>query len=110
MNLPERIGLALLRRREFLRARAELETYSERELNADLRLSRSDIPDLAAATADERVAAFVRGRPAHRRARGGDVLARMARAAAQALTVYGAGTWTLAARGPASRGVAGPRR
>ena len=48
MNLPKRIEHALLRRRECRRVRAELETYSERELNADLRLSRSDIPDLAA--------------------------------------------------------------
>ena len=48
MKLSKRIGLALLRRRERRRVRAELETYSERELNADLRLSRSDIPDLAA--------------------------------------------------------------
>ena len=48
MNLSQRIGLALLRRRECRRVRAELETYSERELNADLRLNRSDIPDLAA--------------------------------------------------------------
>jgi len=48
MNLSQRIGLALLRRRECRRVRAELETYSERELSADLRLNRSDIPDLAA--------------------------------------------------------------
>jgi hypothetical protein len=48
MNLSKRIGLALLRRRECRRVRAELETYPERELNADLRLNRSDIPDLAA--------------------------------------------------------------
>jgi uncharacterized protein YjiS (DUF1127 family) len=48
MNLLKRIEHALLRRRECRRVRAELETYSERELNADLRLSRSDIPDLAA--------------------------------------------------------------
>src|SRR3954468_14581447 len=36
------------RQRECRRVRAKLETYSERELNADLRLNRSDIPDLAA--------------------------------------------------------------
>ena len=48
MNLLKRIGHALLRRRECRRVRAELETYSERELNADLRLNRSDIPALAA--------------------------------------------------------------
>src|SRR5690348_16994438 len=48
MNLLKRIEHALLRRRECRRVRAELETYSQRELNADLRLNRSDIPDLAA--------------------------------------------------------------
>ena len=48
MNLLKHIEHALRRQRECRRVRAELETYSERELNADLRLSRSDIPDLAA--------------------------------------------------------------
>src|SRR3954452_7269970 len=48
MNLLKHIGHALLRRRECRRVRAELETYSERELSADLRLNRSDIPALAA--------------------------------------------------------------
>jgi len=48
MNLLKHVGLALLRRRECRRVRAELETYSERELSADLRLNRSDIPDVAA--------------------------------------------------------------
>ena len=48
MNLLKRIEHALLRQRECRRVRAELETYSERELNADLRLNRSGIPDLAA--------------------------------------------------------------
>jgi hypothetical protein len=42
------LRLAWLRRREYLRVRAELETYSARELAADLRLNRSDIPELAA--------------------------------------------------------------
>ena len=48
MNLLKHIEHALLRQRECRRVRAELETYSERELNADLRLNRSDIPALAA--------------------------------------------------------------
>ena len=56
-GLPERIGLALLWRREFRKVRAELGCYSERELTADLRLSRSEIPAIAAEAADERVAA-----------------------------------------------------
>ena len=47
MNVLKHVGHALLRRREYRRVRAELETYSERELSADLRLNRSDIPDLA---------------------------------------------------------------
>ena len=48
MNFLKHIEHVLLRQRECRRVRAELETYSERELNADLRLNRSDIPDLAA--------------------------------------------------------------
>ena len=48
MNLLKHIEHALRRQRECRRVRAELETYSERELSADLRLDRSDIPDLAA--------------------------------------------------------------
>ena len=48
MNLLKHVEHALLRRRECRRVRAELGTYSERELNADLRLNRSDILDLAA--------------------------------------------------------------
>jgi uncharacterized protein YjiS (DUF1127 family) len=57
MGLPERIGLALLWRREFRRVRAELDRYSERELTADLRLSPSEVPAIAAEAADEYVAA-----------------------------------------------------
>ena len=48
MNLLNHVEHALRRRRECRRVRAELETYSERELSADPRLNRSDIPDLAA--------------------------------------------------------------
>jgi hypothetical protein len=36
MDLSKRVGLALLRRREGRRVRTELETCSERELDADL--------------------------------------------------------------------------
>jgi hypothetical protein len=42
------LRLAWQRRRAYLKTRAELETYSARELAADLRLNRSDIPELAA--------------------------------------------------------------
>jgi hypothetical protein len=56
-GLAERNGLALLRRREFRSVRAELGCYSERELTADLRLSPSEVPALAAEAADEYVAA-----------------------------------------------------
>ena len=48
MDLLKRIQLAWLRRREFLKAQAELESHSQRELAIDLRMNRSDIPDLAA--------------------------------------------------------------
>jgi uncharacterized protein YjiS (DUF1127 family) len=45
--LTTRIRLAWQREREYRRARAELETYSARELAADLRLNPSDIPAIA---------------------------------------------------------------
>jgi hypothetical protein len=61
MDLLNYLKLALIRRRAFLKASAELESYSERELMADLRLNRSAIPAIAAEAADQRVAAFVQG-------------------------------------------------
>jgi uncharacterized protein YjiS (DUF1127 family) len=70
-GLRERLALARLRRREFRAVRAELERYSERELNADLGLSRSAIPEIAAEAADRRVAAFVRAHPEYREGWGG---------------------------------------
>src|SRR5687768_2127656 len=54
-GLPQRLELARRRRREFRKVRAELESYSERELMSDLRLTRSDIPAIAAQAAEERV-------------------------------------------------------
>jgi hypothetical protein len=68
MNLLNHLKLALIRRREFLKVRAELESYSERELMADLRLNRSAIPAVAAEAADQRVAALVQSHPEYRRA------------------------------------------
>ena len=47
LGLTGRLRQALQRRRAYLKTRAELETYSARELAADLRLNRSDIPELA---------------------------------------------------------------
>jgi hypothetical protein len=68
MDLLNYLKLALIRRRAFLKASAELESYSERELMADLRLNRSAIPAIAAEAADQRVTAFVRSHPEYRRA------------------------------------------
>jgi uncharacterized protein YjiS (DUF1127 family) len=68
MNILRSIELARLRHSEYRKARAELETYSERELHSDLRLNRSDIPDIAAEAADARVAEFVRAHPEYRAA------------------------------------------
>jgi uncharacterized protein YjiS (DUF1127 family) len=48
LGLTTRLRQALKQRRAYLKTRAELETYSARELAADLRLSRSDIPEFAA--------------------------------------------------------------
>ncbi len=48
LGLTGRVRESLQQRRAYLKTRAELETYSARELAADLRLNRSDIPELAA--------------------------------------------------------------
>ncbi|MCC2665625.1 MAG: hypothetical protein K0R41_2046 [Geminicoccaceae bacterium] len=48
LDLTVRLRQGLQQRRAYLKTRAELETYSARELAADLRLNRSDIPELAA--------------------------------------------------------------
>jgi hypothetical protein len=68
MNLLNHLKLALIRHRAFRKVSAELESYSERELMADLRLNRSAIPAIAAEAADQRVAALVRSHPEYRRA------------------------------------------
>jgi uncharacterized protein YjiS (DUF1127 family) len=69
MNILRSLELAWLRHSEYRKARAELDSYSERQLNTDLRLNRSDIPDIAAEAADARVAEFVRANPEYRQAR-----------------------------------------
>jgi uncharacterized protein YjiS (DUF1127 family) len=107
MNFLGYIKLALLWRREYRRARAELESASERELGADLRLNRSDVPDVAAETADERLAALLRDRPGHRRASRAGLPPRVA---GRVLAAYGAGVWDLAGQGPATWDVGGARR
>lgn len=61
-GLSERAELARVRRREYLRVRAELLTYSDRELLTDLRLVPSEIEDVAAEAAAMRVDAFAQGR------------------------------------------------
>ena len=51
MNLLRRIELYRLWRREYARVHAELGSFSQRELQSDLFLNRSDIPDVAAQAA-----------------------------------------------------------
>ena len=69
-GLSEQAGLARVRRREYLRVRAELLTYSDRELLTDLRLVPSEIGDVAAEAAAMRADEFARGRPGRREALG----------------------------------------
>ena len=66
-DLGRRVRLRLVWRSAYNQVRAELQTYSPRELMADLRYSRSEIDDLATEGADERVAAFIAANPSFRR-------------------------------------------
>ena len=66
-DLGRRVNLELVWRRAYRRVRAELATYSNQELMADLRMNRSDIDSIAAEGADEQVARFVAAHPAYRR-------------------------------------------
>jgi uncharacterized protein YjiS (DUF1127 family) len=63
-----RMELARIRRREFLRLRTQLDSYSDRELMADLRLTRSEIEDVAADGAQRLVDTVVRDQRGHWRA------------------------------------------
>lgn len=67
-NLFQRLQHARDWHREYRRAQAELAHYSEREITADLGISRSDIAEMAAVTADQRVGRYAphptSGRPA----------------------------------------------
>ena len=57
-----RYELARIRRAEHVRLRAQLESYSDRELMADLRLVRSEIDDVAAEGAQRLVDTVARDR------------------------------------------------
>lgn len=61
------VHLRLLWRRAYRQVRAELQSYSDRELKADLRLARSEIDDVAAEGADQRVGEFIASHPTYRR-------------------------------------------
>jgi uncharacterized protein YjiS (DUF1127 family) len=67
-ELGRRIQLRLVWWRAYRQMRGELATYSDRELMTDLRLARSQIGEVAAEGADERVADFVAANPGFRRA------------------------------------------
>jgi uncharacterized protein YjiS (DUF1127 family) len=66
--LGRRVRLQLVWRRAYRQMRAELATYSDRELMTDLRLTRAEIDDVAAEGADERLSAHIAADPALRRA------------------------------------------
>jgi uncharacterized protein YjiS (DUF1127 family) len=67
-GLGRRIQLQMVWRRAYRQMRAELATYSDRELMTDLHLTRSEIDDIAAEGADERLGAYIAADPALRRA------------------------------------------
>ncbi len=58
MNVFESIKLAWLRRREFRKVLAELESHTDRELLSDLRLDRADFAHVARQAAEQRVASL----------------------------------------------------
>jgi uncharacterized protein YjiS (DUF1127 family) len=61
-ELYQRWELARIRRQEFSRLRTQLDSYSDRELMADLRLTRSEIEDVAAEGAQQLVDSVARSR------------------------------------------------
>jgi hypothetical protein len=69
-EMGKSITLARLRRHEHARVARELESYSPQELMADLRLTRSEIHEIAADGAERAVDAFVRAHPEYRHAAG----------------------------------------
>ena len=64
--LGRRARVELVWRRAYRQTRTELESYSDREFEADLRRSRSDIGEIAAEAADELVAAYIAAEPSLR--------------------------------------------
>jgi hypothetical protein len=67
-RLAHQLELRAVWRRAYNRVQAELETYSDRELLADLLPPRSDFPTLAAAAGDQAVAEFLRQHGEYREA------------------------------------------
>lgn len=67
-DLARRLELTDVRRRAYRRVRAELATYTDRELLSDLRISGAQIDELAAEEADLQVEAYVRRHPEYRTA------------------------------------------
>ncbi len=63
-----RIRMELVWRRAYREIRTELASYSDRELQADLRLAPSQIVDIAAEGADERLADYIAADAGLRRA------------------------------------------
>ena len=62
-GIGRRVRLELLWHQAYRRLRAELGSYTDRELNADLRLSRSEIDGNAAEGADQQAAEFLARHP-----------------------------------------------
>ena len=72
------VRLELVWRRAYAQARTELMSYSDREMQADLLRSRSEIDEIAAEAADDRLAAYVAADPSLRRAVAGGMALRRA--------------------------------
>jgi uncharacterized protein YjiS (DUF1127 family) len=64
LNIIDRIKISLAWHRQYRRVYAELDSYTQREMKADLGLNRSDIPEIAAMAADQYIDQFVRPQPA----------------------------------------------
>jgi uncharacterized protein YjiS (DUF1127 family) len=60
LNIIDRLKIRLAWQREYRRIYTELDSYTQREMKADLGLSRSDIPKIAAMAADQHIDRFVR--------------------------------------------------
>src|SRR3954447_12726610 len=67
-TLARRLVLGRVYRRELAAVRAELASYTDRELASDLRVCRSDVPWIAATEAERRLSLFVIAHPEYRAA------------------------------------------